>query len=387
MRLAVYSANAYQRDAGRLYTDRAFVLFLAELARSLERLRLLGRVRADRRLARYRLSPEIEFVGLPDYESLAAPVTASAAVVRSLRRGWSALGGVDAILVFGPHPLGLLLAGLAAIRRRRVVLGVRQDLIAYVRNRHPRRPLLLAAALMLEGSWRLLSRLLPTVVVGPELARHYRHADRLHELTVSLVRRDDVVGEDELPEAGPSGHVELLTVGRLEQEKNPLMLADLLAELCRDDAVHWTIAVCGEGPLAGPLEQRLRDLGLAERATLHGYVPFDDMDGRYRAADVLVSPSWTEGFPQVIVEAFAAGLPVVATDVGGVGDGAPGAVMLVPPGDVAAAAAAVRRVVADRALRRALVSAGATWARAHTMEAEVERLVAFLEESALGRGA
>ena len=132
--------------------------------------------------------------------------------------------------------------------------------------------------------------------------------------------------------------------------------------------------------MAEPLAGRLAELGVADRATLHGYVPFDEISERYRASDVLVSTSWTEGFPQVIVDAFAAGLPVVATDVGGIRRAAGKAVMLVPAGDAAALAAAVRRLAGDPGLARALVEAGLDWERAHTIETEVERLAGFLSD-------
>jgi len=80
----------------------------------------------------------------------------------------------------------------------------------------------------------------------------------------------------------------------------------------------------------------------------------------------------------VLVEAFAAGLPVVATAVGGVPAAAEGAALLVEPGDAAAAAAALERLVADGELRDRLVAAGLERAHAETLEAASEQVVAFL---------
>src|SRR5687768_4892209 len=78
------------------------------------------------------------------------------------------------------------------------------------------------------------------------------------------------------------------------------------------------------------------------------------------AADVFALPSWTEGFPLVVLEAMALGRPVVATAVGGtpelVADGETG--LLVPPRDVAALTASLKRVLDDEGLRRRLGEAG-----------------------------
>ena len=98
----------------------------------------------------------------------------------------------------------------------------------------------------------------------------------------------------------------------------------------------------------------------------------------YRESHALLHVSWTEGLPQILFEAFAAGLPVVATAVGGVTEAAGDAALLIPPGDPEAAAEALERVAADAELREQLVRAGLERARAVTLEAESERLARFI---------
>ena len=104
----------------------------------------------------------------------------------------------------------------------------------------------------------------------------------------------------------------------------------------------------------------------------------DELASAYRGADLLLHSSWTEGFPQVIVEALAAGLPVVASDVGGIRDAVGEAVVLVPAGDARAAAAALERLADDDRERAGLVERGIAYARLHSEEAELDRLAAFL---------
>ena len=173
----------------------------------------------------------------------------------------------------------------------------------------------------------------------------------------------------------------MISVGRLEAEKNPLLLADVLARLGQSGD-RWRLTVCGEGAMQVMLEDRLRELGIAERAELLGYVPFGPrLLALYRDSHALLHVSWTEGLPQVLVEAFAAGLPVVATDVGGVAKAVGEAVRLVPPGDAGAAAAELQAVAADSGLREKLVRAGHDYASARTVTTEVKRLGEFLRGS------
>ena len=158
---------------------------------------------------------------------------------------------------------------LCRLRGRTVVLGVRQDTPAYVRRRHPGSAVMALLGSGLDAAYRGLARRWPTVVVGPDLARRYARAPRRHTLVVSLVREGDIV----LGGAGRSydGELTILSVGRLETEKNPLLLVDVVSQLARDDR-RWRLRVCGDGPLADSLRERLTAAGreLARRSSLDG---------------------------------------------------------------------------------------------------------------------
>ena len=370
MRLAAYEDAIYQRDAdGTLTVHRAFPLFMFGLAAGVDELTVLGRLDPRPGRSHYVVPDPDAFAPLPHYENAADVAAVLRALGGTARQFWRVLGSVDAVWVNGPSPMAVLLAVLALLRRRRVVLGVRQDTLAYARNRFPGRRGPLLAFQLMEGVWRALARVSAVTAVGPDLARRYAGA---HELSVSFVHDADL----EAPRtARGEPPYRVLSVGRLETEKNPLLLADVLAALGPDFALD----IVGEGPLEADLRARLEELGVADRAALLGYVPLDGgLLDRYRAADVFLHVSWTEGLPQVLLEAFAARAPVVATEVGGVGAVAEGAALLVPPGDAGAAADAVRRLVRDAGLRERLVAAGLERARGRTQEAEHRRLLAFI---------
>lgn len=373
MRLAAYEDAIYRRNAsGILTVHRRFPLFMFSLAAECDQLTVLGRLHPDP--GRYHnVVPHPEaFVALPYYDSAADVGAVASALGGTLRRFWTVLDDVDTVWINGPSPMALGLAVLALVRRRQIVVGVRQDTIAYARSRFPGRLGPQAAFHVMEVAWRALARFCAVSTVGPALSERYARARRRHELIVSFVSESDLEQPRRPPGDAP---YTVLSVGRLETEKNPLMLADVLAELGAD----FRLEVVGEGPLENDLLDRLAFLGVAHRAELIGYVPLDGglMD-RYRTADVFLHVSWTEGMPSVLMEAFASRAPTVATDVGGVRAVAEGAALLVPPGDAPAAAEAVRRIVVDDALRERLVAAGVERTRLRTSDAERRRFADFL---------
>jgi glycosyltransferase involved in cell wall biosynthesis len=331
------------------------------------------------------LPQRVRLAKLPSYESLLQPAQVARATPGTARAFWHGLSRVDAVWVFGPHPFAFLLVGLALVRRKRVVLGVRQDSVAYFRSRLPNarwKPALLVARAWSVG-FGGLARVLKTTVVGTELARKFGGERRgLLSMTVSLVRDVDVVSD--LEQQDWDGTIELLTVGRIDQEKNPLLLVDALAALERYRPGRYRLSWAGTGPLQGAVSQRAAELGVRERVELLGFVPFGpQLLERYRKAHAFVHVSLTEGVPAVLIEALASGTPVVATAVGGVSaaldHGRAG--LLVPPADVDALVAALLRMTDDAEGRTRRVRRGIELARESTLDAQAERVARFIKDS------
>jgi glycosyltransferase involved in cell wall biosynthesis len=378
VRLAVYTDYEYRSDGMRRYGQRAFVVFLQALGRGVERMVLVGRLDPRRGTSHYPLDDCTELLGLPHYESLANPLAVARSLVVSLGRFWRLLDEVDTVWVLGPYPHSVALAVVAIARRRRLVLGVRQDMPAYVRSRRPDRRWMHFGADVLEGVWRALARRYPVVVVGAELERKYGGARRLLQTEIPLVSERDIATSADVAARSYGGELTVLTVGRIDAEKNPLLLAEILARL-RERGRSWRLVVCGDGPLRPALEERFAELGLLERVDLRGYVPINDgLLDLYRSSHAFLHVSLTEGFPQVLNEAFASRLPVVATAVGGVAAGAGDAALLIEPRDPGAAASALERIAAESDLRARLVRAGSERLQGGTLEAAAARVRDFL---------
>jgi glycosyltransferase involved in cell wall biosynthesis len=146
----------------------------------------------------------------------------------------------------------------------------------------------------------------------------------------------------------------IVFLGRLDPVKR---VPDLLeAVRLLDGLVH--LHVYGEGRDRRRIVETVARLKLDSRVTLHGAV--SAAAEALRTAGLLVLPSQAEGFGLVLIEAMAAGVPVVATDVAGIRDVVSNdrTGLLVPPGDPPALAGAIRRVLEDRSLRDSLVREG-----------------------------
>jgi glycosyltransferase involved in cell wall biosynthesis len=384
LRLGVYTDLELWQDGARPVGAESFLLYVLELRRSFAGLVVAARLApgAPPPAARYVVPDDVEIAALPHYPSLSHPLGAARALGGSLRAFWRMLDDVDVVWLLGPHPLALAFALQALARRRGVVLGVRQDFPAYMRTRHPGSRAFRLVGDVLEGAWRALGRVAPVVAVGPELARNYRRARGVLPAAISLVRAGDLPAAPPARERGADAPFHVLSVGRLDPEKNPVLMADVLADLVAR-GVDARLTVCGSGSLEDALAARLRELGVDDRAQLRGYVALDgSLQALYAQADALLHVSWTEGMPQVLLEAFGAGLPVVATEVGGVPDVAGDAALLVAPGDAPAAGAALARLAAEPGLRAQLAAAGLERVRERTLEAETARVAAFIASAA-----
>jgi len=145
----------------------------------------------------------------------------------------------------------------------------------------------------------------------------------------------------------------LLLVGRLVHQKGIDVLFHALSHL-RD--LPFTVDIAGEGPERDTLCELATSKGLTDRVRFNGWVDRRELPSLYGSADIFVLPSRIEGMPNVVLEAMAYALPVVATDIAGtrevVRNEQTG--LLVPVENVSALADAIRRLIANPQERRTL---------------------------------
>lgn len=169
--------------------------------------------------------------------------------------------------------------------------------------------------------------------------------------------------------------LEILFLGRLGSRKGvPELLCALAEPPLRDRP--WRATLAGDGDV-GHYRDCATEAGLHGRIDFPGWVGPEAVAQLLAEAHVLVLPSHAEGLPMSVLEAFAAGVPVVSTPVGGlpevVVEGGNG--LLIPAGDAAALSDALLRLLEDEDLRRRLaVGAVAAWQHGHSIDDYVRRL-------------
>ena len=189
------------------------------------------------------------------------------------------------------------------------------------------------------------------------------------------------------PARGTSRGGAILCLGVVAPHKGQDVLLDALASLDGDAA--WTCTIAGsvdaKPAFAHRLAEKVAEAGLGERIRMPGVLAGAALDSAYRGADLVVAPSRVESYGMAVAEALRRGIPVVASDVGGLREAvAPGAAaVLVPPGDARALGEVLGKWMADPDLRGRLAEAARSGRMQRPSWSETAaRIAAVLEEVA-----
>lgn len=339
------------------------------------------------------VDPRIRIVATEPFDGIAGYLRRwPLLVVRNAPRLRSAFAGVDVVLLRLPASNGLLGAVAAAARgvpRVAFVVGSVSDVVAgQARSGLGGR----AARLVGRGydaATRLASIGAATVVVGDDPAGE--------GIIASLVLPDEMRDPAGAPWPAVTGRLRLAYAGRLADGKGLDTLLAVVGSLTRpagsNPPLDVRLDLVGDGPAAATLAARAAQLGIADRVSFTGYLADREAYlGALERADLFLSASPAEGFPKAVLDAMAAGLPVVAVPAGRLADldggdaiehGAP--FRSVPAGDPDAIADAIRALLDDPERARRLRAAGTAFVRRHTMPAEAARLAAVLARQAATR--
>lgn len=242
---------------------------------------------------------------------------------------------------------------------------------------------------------RYLSRVVPRAVARADLvladSRHTRDdvvrllgADPAKVAVVysgvtppfGLQPRPSLQGVAELDQARPF----ILTVGTIEPRKNLERLFEAYACLRAAGVNHQLVVVGRRGWLYEPILWRISALGLEGHVQLLEGVPDEQVANLYALCDVFVYPSLYEGFGLPPLEAMACGAPCVVSSASSLPEVVGEAALQVNPTDVAGLAAAMQRVIEDRALRQRLAQAGPAQAARFTWDRAAARLADLYEQ-------
>jgi glycosyltransferase involved in cell wall biosynthesis/predicted metal-dependent phosphoesterase TrpH len=324
----------------------------------------------DRRL------PAAAEVDVPFYAGLEIGVPSLPGMVEVL-----AEGRFDLVHVTAPGPAGVIATLIARIMELPVLGSWHTELGAYAGLRSQSRQLEYGVDAALSMFYRQCARVLsPSPASDESLARLGVERDRIGRWGRGVdtsrfspaLRDPDAFASRSASSAsrpGADGEIKVIYVGRQTKEKGAELLADsFLRAHEADPRLHLLLG--GGGPEEGYLRERLGD-----RATFLGWLEGDDLPRAYASADIFLFTSRTDTFGQVLVEAGASGLPVVAVAEGGptsiVVDGVTG--RLCEP-DPQMLAAALLQLADAPAYRAKLGRQGLAAARARTWEAAMAQL-------------
>lgn len=194
----------------------------------------------------------------------------------------------------------------------------------------------------------------------------------------SLPRKQNQINDEQV----------VLFVGRLIAVKGVRYLIEAVNIITRQGKQSIKLVVIGDGPERGNLVSLVKELRLEERVEFKGLVPNQDIPEHMGAADIFALPSLSEGFPVTIVEAMAAGLPIVTSRICGlseiVTEGENG--FLVKPGDSGALAEKLLLLLVDEQMRRQISQNNRGKAKQYSWEAVVDKLERVYLQATIRRG-
>jgi glycosyltransferase involved in cell wall biosynthesis len=293
----------------------------------------------------------------------------------------------DVVHLRVPTPAAAFAYGIARRQRKPVfllVVGDYQALLPHLPYRGLKKLLFGAYVAFEERELRRMTTASLTFANGAALVeKHERQGASVHETKTTTIRETDIATRSD---TCLGDRIRLLAVSRIDPRKGLRVLPAALHTLVaagrdvRLDIVGPALGQIGEAEVAAITAEAAK-LGVADRLVFRGPLPLDELMPLYQQYDGFVLPTKPgEGIPRVLMEAMAGGLPVVTTNVAGIGSlivhGENG---LLVDNSPAAIASAVESLIATPSLRQRLIQGGYDTVRAHTLDRQAAEMMAVVK--------
>jgi len=383
LRLGIYLHDRY-RGGGNFTVSNSESLNFIKRLKLAEQISLAVSVTPIQDIDRgnYRVVAEelgINLLPLPGWRSLAESLTSIPfSLSRILKTARNLLAKSDILWLRLPSGVAFFFWWLAKKQNKPVIMHVSGNVLIVARSQKYkglRRLTARLASFTLHLLTRWMSRYGITLVSGGELEKLF--STPLHP----VYQLDDILLSEKklLPPKRTKGEAkDLLFVGRFDRGKGIELLIDVIAEL-KEEFPKLRLRMAGDGPLLESMRKHVAERGLQTNIKLPGFVSSNGpLQKLYRETDIFVLPSdsYPEGFPRVILEAWAAGLPVVATRLAGIPYRVKNEVngVLVTPGNPKELHDALRKLLQDAELRYRLAEGGYETIRSLTFEHQARRI-------------
>jgi len=326
----------YKNGIGKIYSSDIFITFFQKLNLNKE-ITALGRLSKQAFSPKYQLNKDIKFVNISYYESIRSLIiTLPFYILRNAKKIILFIQTIDLLFVSASGPISILLLWLMEIKRKRVFLFIRQDTRELIKAKYHNSFIPKLIANWIESSIEKIitkNNNMTIFTFGDAIfSRYSKISNHVIPIADSRFENSQIISPIELS-PNKESCMNLLYVGRLAIGKG---LEFLIETLYESPTKEFKLTIIGDGDINSDLICLVKELNLVEKVVFKGYVPFgEELLKEYSSNDVLILPSFSEGLPQVVLEAMARGVIVVATRVGGlpnlIKDGENG--FLFEPGD------------------------------------------------------
>ncbi len=326
MKIGVYLETGYYKEGETLFCEDIYTILLNNLSREdTFSFSFLGRQLGGKKENMYRIDRYDRFWELTPFNDLAALCVEWPLFKRRNKPTLSAfVQSVDKLLVMSPMPICIELIKLAEKYGKPIVLLARQDTRRVLPQRYRGVKKWFATVLAYYFE-RQVERLvakhkdITVMALGSKIAERFgQFTHNVHCMASSRYRLSDIMLPEALPPIDWAHTVNLLFVGRVEVNKG---LSELLACLSGNMPFDWHLTIVGNGAFMPEVKRLIKQYGMSEKVELAGFISFGPhLMEQYKSHDIFILPSYSEGLPQVVLEAMAGGCFVMATNVGGTPD-------------------------------------------------------------------
>ena len=325
-------------------------------------------------------SDNIVYQNVPNNNSFVASVKNRSKINKTLKKHmkeWE-----DAIVYLRwPTPNVIKVYKLSTKNNLKVILHIVGDPYTIVKEtskyRGLKRILALTYSKLQEKQIKKIIKNTPTVVNGNAQRRMYNKNNNVLELISATIDKKEIVYSRKYNQ----NKTKLLYVGALKEEKGIERLLDAFKIMLSKD-VNFELNIVGDGPQKDELISKTKELQISDNVKFHGYVPLGEkLMNVYLSNDIFVLPSLSEGTPRVLLEAMAFGLPVIASNVGGIPFTIKNDVNGFLFDDVDSLIKKVFLVKDNQEIRMSLIKNGYLTVENNTLEVFVNKIINFIIES------
>jgi glycosyltransferase involved in cell wall biosynthesis len=383
VKLGIYYGTGLYWDGQNYYSHRPFGKYIGEISKRVEKVLLFVPVtQTNRKQKGYCMNfLNMEIIHLPYFTSYLSAVKIFLPFKEVFKRH---IGKIDILWIRYPSPFTVYVSNLARQKNKKFFFEVTGDPFEVARKGTKYKGIFRVVALLyLKVEQTLMRNALRNTLVftrGQELCRKYsRYTYKTVKTTGTTLSDENFFYREDTCQC--EGETRVLYVGFLRHEKGLHYLLQSL-KILREKKLNVRLTVIGDGPMKELLIQDSLRLNLGNAVDFKGYVSSEEeLEEFYVRSDVFVLSSISEGTGRVLLEAMARGLPVVATNVGGI----PGLIKhrengyLVSAGDSNSLANAIYEIMRNGVLRRQMIKNGYVFASKHTLKHLVDTIFHYVE--------